>query len=148
MTSKVAAFTIVELLVSMLIASIILALAWNVFFFVGDYKTLIEQKSVNAVSIKKVEAWLKSDLTYCQNMTMDKGKLIVFSFQDTVTYQYSDNSISRQKGVLSDSVLFGMTISDSTSLGVIEICLRAFPIAKYCFNITPQESSEALITFE
>lgn len=145
MKTEFKAFTIIELLVSMLIASIILTLAWNVYFFVGDYQTLIKRKVENALKLKKIESWFKRDFSEAMEVKNEDNQIRVFKRTDTINYYYSESALIRNQKILSDTLQIGIQIEKNEKNGCLRICLAPKSQLNYCFDACIPPSSVKLI---
>ena len=69
--TSISAFTIVELLVSMIISSILLVMSWNVYIFLNQYKSRLEEKSSGVIKDSQVEYWMKKDMASAEAAKLD-----------------------------------------------------------------------------
>lgn len=141
MKSKIPAFTIVEMLISLIIASVLLALAWNVFYFTNHYRNLIEFKASKINQIKKVEYYLTNDLSGSRTLILDKDVLHVYRQKDTISYRFSDQWTIRKTNDVTDSLDIGAYIFMQGEEDY-RVCLIT---PEYCFSLSKEASSDSKI---
>lgn len=142
MNNSLKSFTIIEMLVSMLVASILLLLAWNLVLYANDYKKLIEGKAQQTVSMERMKYWIKKDITSSASIELMDDELKCLGHIDTSLYVFSGNSIVRYQGLFSDSTNVGGTFSLDTISGEFGACFIINQQANECFTSELNASSE------
>jgi prepilin-type N-terminal cleavage/methylation domain-containing protein len=137
---KIKAFTLIEMLVSLLIGGIIMGLAWNVYFYLGGYQNLIEDKAEKQIDLKRIEYRMRRDLAYSMETRLNENVLIIIQMNDSIRYNFGDNELIRQSNLVADTVLIKSTISEYVKT-VYQICLVQIVPNDYCFDVKIPRSS-------
>ncbi|WP_417887098.1 prepilin-type N-terminal cleavage/methylation domain-containing protein [Zunongwangia sp.] len=98
---KIAAFTLVEMVVVLIIASIIIALSFSVLNLVRKNLSKIEQQYIKETNRLLFQAALEADFSkYDQSLLVFDRKLVFRNRLDSVTYTFIENRVIRNKDTL------------------------------------------------
>ncbi len=142
MSDPLKSFTIIEMLVSMLVASILLLLAWNLVLYANDYKRLVEAKAQQTVSMERMKYWIKRDLSASATIELAGIELRCMGHIDTSMYIFSDSKIVRFQGLFSDSTNVGLSLELDTGNVEISGCFLVNQHPVECFTSELNVSSE------
>ena len=144
--TSISAFTIVELLVSMIISSILLVMSWNVYIFLNQYKSRLEEKSSGVIKDSQVEYWMKKDMASAEAAKLDDDQnLMIYGLRDTVVYTFTNRMLYRKVKEVEDSIsIRGRFIQEDSQSNKLSVILESRKSPIY-FNLEWQESSTTLI---
>jgi|GEM_PF-6805460 len=132
------AFTIVELLVSMIIASILLTLIWNVFFGVNMFRANIDSRGTFFTEASRIEYMIKHDLSGAEQLNWTSQQLFMLG-EDTVVYSFDAGYVVRNSIRSLDTLMSNAHVEINECLGKVCVCLSRE--RDFCFAISKMESS-------
>ncbi|VXD14792.1 type II secretion system protein J [Marinoscillum sp. 108] len=139
---RISGFTIIELLVSMIIASIIMSLCWGVISFVQGYKSRIETKAEEITQGARVEYLLSKDFQACEAYKLSTGHLQLISEGREIDYEFGAEVMVRILKGTRDTLGVCMNVSiEENAPGVLRTCLF-FGENSHCFQLYQIVSSE------
>lgn len=139
------AFTLVELLVSLIIGSIILTLAWNIYFYLGSYRGIVENKVDDQVSLKKAEYWMSRDSNKATKIELRDSILVINQSADSIIYNLGKDVLIRTKGINADTLKMSCKANELGQMNSFRICLYKGN-TENCFPLRLPKSSYQLVT--
>lgn len=135
MKNKIKSFTLSELLVAMIITVIIIGIAFSVLNLVKKEIGTIEKNYSKTTELLQLEQRLWLDYNTHSNVNYRKKNnlLTLISEVDTVTYNFSDNFILRNKDTIKAKVtidklyFLGKEIKEGTSDAISILCSKELP---------------------
>ncbi len=92
---RIKAFTIWELLVSMIISSILISLSWYLVSMTNTYRARVEHKGEGLAELKRVEFLLNKDLFRAGRYQLTTQQLDLWLPDDSVQYLIGESSFCR-----------------------------------------------------
>lgn len=116
--SRLKAFTLTELLVTLLLSSIVFALVWNSVRYLRRYQLLIEDSVTQLTAVNELESYLMEDMVNSSGQKIVDGQLVFHTNFDTTTYLLSDTLVMLKKD--STTILFeaGLTFFEEDFLRI------------------------------
>lgn len=138
---RTSAFTIVELLVSLVISSLVISMAWSIYFFLGNYREIIEMKAEDQIRLKQFEYWITSDLSESSDIEYSENGLVIHKGSGQVTYHFTTDYVFRIGQNSVDSLLLAAQIKDFRRMGSFLACASQYDGNDYCFPVEAPGSS-------
>ncbi|MEM9896286.1 MAG: hypothetical protein AAF789_07940 [Bacteroidota bacterium] len=133
------AFTIYELLVSMLIASLILTFGWQVVVVVNRYQEQLQKKTSAINDLQRLKTQIKRDFYQADSFEKGDNTIQIKREAQTILYEFTQ-IVTRKYSTSLDTLASGLDFSCSEkSVNVLEICLTSAQHVD-CFQVATQYS--------
>jgi prepilin-type N-terminal cleavage/methylation domain-containing protein len=100
MSSKLKAFTIMEVTVTMLVVSILIGITYTAYNIISRSFAAFSSKQEEISALLTVDKLLKKDFSRAGRVVWLDSRLTCFSARDTVWYEFSADNILRAQGTV------------------------------------------------
>lgn len=115
LNKKLAAFSLIEMLVVMLLSSIVLSAAYYTFYKSNMYYSLFNNKQKRVLNIASFNTQLRKDLERCNMASRVNNRIVLKGGDREVNYISLNNLLIREQGLIRDT-LEGKVIKFVTKL--------------------------------
>lgn len=138
---QIRAFTIMELLVTMLVSTIVLSLAFGVYYFAVRYSDLISNRANRDVTMLELEWLMKSDLSNSANHKLSRNEMIIYlPSGDSIFYQ--TGQISRRIRNMDTTEFFVKSELVRSNTNNLAVCIQQDGLSNcFRFRVFPESVS-------